>query len=352
MVSIIEDYYIEFRDFKYFFIKQLYGLKKYEAYKIWSHWLIRNLCKNVNNYHLIPMDRTLHDDDDIITLLTEKGLTSDFINRSYGSIMSRASELYHKYHQLKIDHLTNMDQLIEANRLIIYDTVYIDGKQYHIYRYGRIYVKYNNYIHDRLVVRYCGNMKCFRFCMFEMGFNYYMLEGHSFQWGLPPKVFSIVERSLMTQTEMFASPINVNLPNYYSLFYIDKYFGALDNFFNIQPNTIKEGTYEVNPPFIEYIFVESSKMMLSMLNNGQDLLFIYIMPNWVDSGGYQLLIHSEYLLDEIVLAEKEHFYHHNLKHRMIMANFETHILIIGTPIASKRWTADIKAKFIENFTHY
>ena len=192
--------------------------------------------------------------------------------------------------------------------------------------------------------------------MFEMGFNYYMLEGHSFQWCVPPKAFTTIEKLLSARTELFASPMNASLQNYYSLFYVDKFFGAIDNFFNVQTPSISEGTYEVNPPFIEYIFVESSRMVIDMLNNSQknkkDLLFIYIMPNWLDSGGYQLLIKSKYLLDEIILTENNHFYHQSSKHRMISANFETHVLIIGTDSSKERWTTEIKNKFIENFTHY
>lgn len=355
-MSLLEDYYVDCKNFKNFFIKNCHGIKKYEAYKVWAQWMIRSLCKIKNNYHTIPTVQSVHDDVDIVNHLKEKGADCERIGDFCGKITDQLTYLYDKYNQLKIDHITNIDKITETNGSIIYETLYKNGRQCHIYRYGKIFVKFCNFTHERLIVTYKGDTRCIRFFMFEMGFNYYMLEGHSFQWCVPPKAFNVLKKHLSTETELFASPVNAMLPNYYSLFYIDKCFGAIDNFFNIEPRSIIEGTYEVNPPFIEYIFVESSKMVIDMLDHSQsenrDLLFVYIMPNWSDSGGYQLLSKSQYLIDEIILTEKTHFYHQSSKHMMISANFETHVLIIGTELSKHRWSRDVRDLFIENFTHY
>lgn len=359
----LQQYYIEFRDFKYYFIQKWMtssmtpSINRYEIYKVWAHWLIRNLCKMGDHYHLIPSPQTIINDNDILNHLKEKGC-GDIVKifQFYGQIVERISYLYQKYNQLKVDQINDVNQIMETNKLIKYETMNKYGKQYHIYRYGSIYVKYTDYSHGKLIIRYIGDMRCFRFYMFEMGFNYYMLEGCSFQWCVPPKALNTLKNILFVETELFASPINVSLTNYYSLFNVDQYFGALGNFFNMEHDDIMEGTFEVNPPFIEYIFVRSSNIIINLLKNRQqqnkDLLFIYIMPNWLDSGGYQMLVNSGYLLDEIILTEKNHFYHQSSKYMMISANFETHVLIIGTDLSRKRWTQEVKYQFINNFTHF
>lgn len=76
------------------------------------------------------------------------------------------------------------------------------------------------------------------------------------------------------------------------------------------------------------------------------------MPDWLDSQGYLILINSQYLIDEIVLKENKHFYYQSSNNRMVMANFESHILIVGTSIAKKTWTPKIKKEITQNFCYY
>lgn len=75
------------------------------------------------------------------------------------------------------------------------------------------------------------------------------------------------------------------------------------------------------------------------------------MPNWHDSQGYQCLKQPPYLLDEITLPEKGHYYYQSSKHKLIIANFETHVLVVGTTMARSRWTPDIRQMLIAAFTH-
>jgi hypothetical protein len=284
-----------------------------------------------------------------MTHLRDKSVGEPAIRIFYEQLLRTVGTLYHKYNQMKIYQVTHPT---EMELKIQYEIITINGRQIHIYRYGNVYVKYTQYIHNRLMTRYNGDIRCLKFAMFEMGFNYYILEGHSFQWSVPPKAINTLENILSTQTELFASPINVVLPHYYSLFHIDRLFGSLGNFFSADVSGIHEGTYEVNPPFIERVFIESSKIITGLLAVGGDLLFIYIMPKWCDSDGYKHLVGSGYLLDEIVLPEKNHFYHYSSKHQLVEANFETHVLIVGTPTAKHRWTTLVRQQFIDNFTHY
>lgn len=75
------------------------------------------------------------------------------------------------------------------------------------------------------------------------------------------------------------------------------------------------------------------------------------MPNWNDSQGYQRLKQGSYLLDEIILTEKGHYYSQSTHHRLIIANFETHVLVVGTMLARSRWTPEIRHALIAALTH-
>ena len=354
-IEKLQCYYKEIREFKHFFVRNCSVEKKYEAYKVWAHWLIRNLCDSLdnNNYHIIP-NQKIAEDYSIIDHLKEKGANSETVHEFYNHVILKAHHLYQKYNQFKIDIITNPDVITELNNLIQYSLEADNCNKYHIYKFMDTYIKHNDIKYKKLISLYKGKPQNLNFYMFELGFNYYILDGHSLQWCLPPKVFETLKNKLSIKTELFASPTNANLPLYCSLFYIDKQFGALDNFFNLSSDQILEGTFEVNPPFIEKVFIKSSSMVIDFIEKSQhynkDLMFVYIMPNWLDSKGYQLLTRNKFLIDEIILSENKHFYYQSSNNRMVLANFESHMLIIGTQQAKNRWTAKIRDEIIQNFT--
>ena len=354
-IEKLQSYYLEVKEFKNFFIKNCCVIKKYEAYKVWAHWLIRNLCDSLENfhYHIIP-NQKIAEDSGIIDHLKEKGANAEKVHEFYNLVISKAYHLYQKYNQFKIDQMTNPTIIAQISDSIQYSVEEENGNKCHIYKLVDTYVKHNDIKYKKLVSLYKGDPQSFNFCMFEIGFNYYILDGQSLQWCLPPKVFDTLRTGLSVKTELFASPTNAHLPLYCSLFYIDKQFGALDNFFNLDTEQILTGTFEVNPPFIEKVFIKSSSMIIHFLEKSQthnkDLLFIYIMPNWSDSKGYELLAKSKFLIDEIILTENKHFYYHSPNDRMVSANFESHILIVGTNMAKTRWTQPVKTQLIKNFT--
>ena len=347
-----DNYYQDFTDLKHEFIDGCMVANKYEVHKLWAHWLIRNLCHQGFNYHVIP-NPEVRNDPHLINYLNEQGLDLKEVAIFYGRITARLQDLYRKYHLLKVKQLQDPTKMLHMAQQIVYEQKIRKGNRYHFYRFIHIYVKFDEQTHNKLIMRYKGDPRSFKFNVFEMGFNYYMLDGHSFHWCVPPRVMSLLIEGLSTTTELFASPINVTLPHYYSLFYIDRLFGAIDHFFNIVPTSIIEGTYEVNPPFIEHVFVESSRMIQIMLTQSQamdkDLMFVYIMPDWLDSLGYTILAQSTYLLDEIILQSKNHCYYQSDINKMILANFETHLLIIGTTRARLRWNSGLRQRLIDNF---
>lgn len=351
----MEHYYREVREFKSFFVKNCLVTKKYEAFKVWAHWLIRNLCNVSDNYHMIP-NSSVSKDTDIIPHLIYKGADTIAAHKFYEQIISKITIMYDKYHQIKVDCLKDINKMKEISQQITYSIVIDSGTQYHMFKFKDTFIKHNDIKYRKLVSLYTGHPDCFNFAMFEVGFNYYILDGHSLQWCIPPKMFEILTTKLGVKTELFAAPINVNLPMYCSLFYVDQLFGAMDNFFNLLIKQILEGTFEVNPPFIEDIFIKSSEIVLGFLKQsqeaGKDLMFVYVMPDWLDSKGYQALVRSDYLIKEIVLEKGNHYYYQSSNDRVVQANFDTHILIIGTDASKPRWTPKIETEITRSFTQF
>ena len=65
---------------------------------------------------------------------------------------------------------------------------------------------------------------------------------------MPPSVFSVLKSHLDVDGECFASPLNHQLPLYFSAFEdIDAAFGSLGSFCNT--SAIESGSWECNPPF-------------------------------------------------------------------------------------------------------
>jgi hypothetical protein len=81
--------------------------------------------------------------------------------------------------------------------------------------------------------------------------RYQTLSGHGYQAAVSEHVFDIMKQYLHVSVECFASPLNCNLPLYYSLFPdTDAVFGSLGSFFDMFPS---EGSFQANPPFIPHV---------------------------------------------------------------------------------------------------
>lgn len=361
IIKSLQSYYKDVKDFKSFFIDRSGIIKGHEIYKIWAHWLIRNLCEKDYNYHIIP-NQLVAADSEIIQHFVDKGGDPVYIRQFYNDVITRANMLYNKYNQIRTEISKNYTLLAEVSQMITYapqtkiNSVNGDQYLYHTFYFGKTYVKFPEEVFESVKQRYNGPENCFTYFVFDMGFNYYILEGHGFQWSVPPSVFSLLKDQLNLSMECFASPLNASLPLFCSLFEVDTKFGALDNFFNLVLDQSLEGCFEMNPPFIEKIFERSSDRVINFIErsqkDGKYLMFIYVMPSWTDCIGYQTLSESPFLIDEMTLDRDQHYYFQNHNKKMICANFITHILLIGTTAAKQHWqetTPSTKAEMISRF---
>lgn len=304
-----------------------YCYKKREIYKIWAHWLIRILSKNDVNYHLLSkIDDKI--DFDIMKHITGNNIPADIGRKVYFDLVKSMNKLYHLYgesHQHSVTE-TGSIQFIQNQIQLSYDS---KTDTYHLEIDKLMPIKINADIYDKLKIQYTGKSELFIFYLYELLFNYYILDGKSLQWSVPQDVFEYLGNHGLNG-ELFASPLNNKHQKYYSLFYVDTFFGSSGNFYNI--TNLQSGFYEINPPFIEEIFLTSANTINQILLNSisSSIGFVYILPQWENLGGYNLLLNSQFYISQLILGKNRHNYYQYNNKKYIIASFNTIILLLGT----------------------
>ncbi len=170
--------------------------------------------------------------------------------------------------------------------------------------------------------------------IYLMCLNYYLLEGYSLQWSIPERTMKYISEEFNCHTELFASPLNVRLRHYYSLFNRDRYFGSRGNFFHAPDSDFMRGAFEVNAPFIEVVFSRTIDRILYLLSMAEDsnerLTFIFIIPDWQNCTPLNILINSRFNVKWITLEKYKHAYYQSNNHEYIKVSFDTHIFILST----------------------
>ena len=164
--------------------------------------------------------------------------------------------------------------------------------------------------------------------------NYYLLDGQSLQWAIPEKTIMYIHKMFNCNTELFASPLNVRLSNYYSLFKRDELFGSLGNFFNSPDSQFMKGSFEVNPPFIDIIFTRVVNRIIHLLelafNNKSQLLFIFIIPSWFSCDAYKNLNSTHFTLMHLNFQKYNHSYYQYSSKQTFKAPFDTNLFILSS----------------------
>jgi Phosphorylated CTD interacting factor 1 WW domain len=163
---------------------------------------------------------------------------------------------------------------------------------------------------------------------------YTLLDGKGLQWAVPPNVMNLLRTRLRCNTELFASPFNNYFTNYYSLYPLDVTFGSKGNFFTAPDKDFLTGSFQVNPPFIDCLFNKTTERILRLLKiadeNGRDLTFIYIMPQWENFATFDMVMQSQFCVRHINLKAHAHFYYQYITHTYIRARFGTSIVFLST----------------------
>ena len=320
-VTDITHFYHQVDQIKREFIDNCQVKRKYEAFKIWARWLITHQSLHKQPNWLLPSVAT---DNDL-------QITTELVNK--GCSVVQAQHLYQEltYQVQKLVATTNL----EAPQASFTVTV-----TPHDNKVNLAYSKFKHDVSSRLYQQLCHRVRALPApaqaqAIWQMLTAYYLLDGKSLQWAVPGNLMYYFQQQFGCNTEIFASPINVTYDQYYSLFpYTDSCFGSKGNFFTAPDSQFQSGCYEVNPPFIDILFTETSRRILELLvaadQNQRDLTFIYVLPDWDDLEGYDLLIGSRFCSREITLKTGEHYYYQSQKECYIQVHFSTKVLFLST----------------------
>jgi hypothetical protein len=303
--------------------------KESEAMKIWARWIIthRSLCAQSNLY--LPDDNVY--DYQILLELQDKGVTLKYSKFLYEWLRLECNKINNKY---------TLISTMEEGGI-----------------HGYIPIKESRNISSKSISLTCNNMKQIlplsvynRMSRLYRSKNslpcmknkyiwlcttlYSLLDGKGLQWAVPPKIMNILQRDLGCYTELFASPLNAYNENYYSLFTFDSAFGSRGNFYEAKDQDFVEGTYQVNPPFIDPLFTKTTERVLELLDiadkNNKELTFIYIMPEWKDFQTYNMVSEARFCVKQILLSAYSHFYYQYDTGAYIRARFGSYIFFLST----------------------
>lgn len=303
--------------------------KKYEAYKIWARWLITHMSLRKQPNVFLP-SVGIDNDLQILLELTNKGCKRASIH--YRSLVEQVNQIVSKYeHKLLIDSSGGYN--VKINIKNMGDSVCLSpttkkGLSMTIPKslYSRLTDMYR--FTGKGLSAYMNNS------IWRMYALYHMLDGKSLQWAVPKAVFKQLTREFGCVTELFASPLNANYKKYYSLYDVDRKFGSKGSFFEAPATDFKNGCYQINPPFIDVVFTETSTRVLKYLEDadvaGRELTFIYIMPDWDDLSGYDMLYTSKYCVRVIRVNAGEHYYYQSTNDTYVRVYFTTNVLILST----------------------
>lgn len=309
--------------------------KHYEAHKIWARWIITHLSLSNQNSKFRPhpfIPAKTDDDMQIIVELIAKG-TEPTRAITHCKALHNQVSIHLEKHEFNMESLYKATVQCEYDMDMVTLTVGVHSFSISIEIYEKLEKMYLSTMRSTGMI-----LSCFKnqhiWYMYGL---YHMLDGKSLQWAVPKHVFRFINSDLGCNTELFASPLNVYFKRFYSLFDIDRRFGSRGSFFEAPDSDFEEGCFQLNPPFIDILFTEISKRILRYLKiadkDDKKLTFIYIMPDWVDLEGYDLLAESQYCVKEITLEAGKHFYYQTEKYPpAIRVHFRTKIMFMSTDV--------------------
>lgn len=312
------------------FFQASHVIKETEAMKIWARWIIshRSLCRQENIY--LPDDNVY--DYQVLLELQDKGVSVEQSVCVYEWLRSECCQINSKYTPTAtveyggIHGTIPVIQTKDAEGYIILEcSGILQYLPYNLYtRMSRLYRAHGSCTEHDMKNNY----------MWLCATLYSLLDGKGLQWAVPPKVMNILNSDLGCCTELFASPLNTYNDNYYSLFLLDKVFGSRGNFFTAKDTDFIEGTYQVNPPFIDSLFTRTTERILELLTiadkNNKELTFVYIMPEWKDFQTFNMVSEAHYCVKQIHLSAHTHFYYQYDTGTYIRARFGSYIFFLST----------------------
>ena len=244
-----------------------------------------------------------------------------------------------KKFMLKFDNFYNTFNFTNKNKVKINsDTHYLIYKK-------KYKVKYNDIILKKLSKYYNYHTDVKGNIIFCLLYRYAYLDADNQQLAINLNFKKNLQQHFNIDIEMFGSGINRFFNNYCSLFYdIEKYFGSLGNFFNINPI---QGFYMANPPYDEELMENMAISIVNALDNTKyPLGFIITVPIWDHDTSKlisktcnskisqfptyrckEIFVNSPYLYKEYIFCASDFLYYSFMLNKLIAAS-PTYIFVV------------------------
>jgi hypothetical protein len=236
----------------------LNDLCKYDTSIINKHITINKVLSNLKQYYKFQLD------------ILDKYIVSDlYLNNKYNYTIKK-----YKYQQKRNDSWILFYKFKISIRYIIHD------KRLHNLL-DNILIPIT--IYDKLVNKYTGPIKYIDDYIWAIIYRYQLLGSNNHQLAVLPTIMTRMNVDYNLDFECFASSINATFPHYCSIYYdLERYFGSVGNFFEIEP--IK-GTFGFNPPYqIDIIKNGLNKILILLEETKHKLTFIITIPIWDTEG--------------------------------------------------------------------
>lgn len=141
----------------------------------------------------------------------------------------------------------------------------------------------SKHIEGRLKKRYVGDEGDYLTSVGALVMRMEALGSYNNQLSVLPEIKDKLMKELGINYEFFGSPINVDLPNYFSAFPdIDRVFGSGGSFFSLG---VLPSRGLINPPYDEKIMEMTATTLLYEFENrpDDDLLYVVTIPSWQDN---------------------------------------------------------------------
>ncbi|PFH35064.1 hypothetical protein BESB_059510 [Besnoitia besnoiti] len=177
-------------------------------------------------------------------------------------------------------------------------------------------------------------------------------QGKGLHYAIPPRVLDVLHDDMQVNCELFASPFNVHLADYCSIFPdVDVMFGSGGSFFDSSFEPV-EGSFEANPPFDEVIMARMVTRILCWLKGSEGvegesrpLSFCLALPDWSNgpSDFMDMITKTEFLRYSEVLPGGKHVFVSGFQHFCHASDLEvpavcgTFFAVLQNEAASKVW---------------
>ena len=179
--------------------------------------------------------------------------------------------------------------------------------------------------------------------------RYEALRGAGFQCAVPGACFESLREFLGNTIECFASPLNCRFERYFSAFPgLESSFGSLGSFFD-EWETIEQGSFEVNPPFVPEVLAFAAAKIGELLGDGAKgaLSFLAVVPDWGGgSSAAQALRESPFLRANVTIPAAQHVFvdgaQHRVRDRHRPSSWDTAVLLLQNSAGCAKWPLDTK----------